>query len=235
MTETKQQRSDDFAVRCGLVSYLLGRGIPRNHIRHEITLDSSSSGGRADVVLLSDGCITGFEIKSGKDTLMRCDDQLLASELAFDRSVLVLDRRHAPWDENDRFVADAKIKLWPNTVIFHKGRIVSKYGKHPHYDWLSDPGFHEWHKSCRLSGRRMLSVLWANEITVISRGSLRHKGITVLSETLSIQDIRRGVVAALHTRQLNRWEATFWTRFDLLQPPPPPNTADNTAAPRSAP
>ena len=54
---------------------LLDAGVPRDAIRHEITLDSSSSDGRADMVVALDRCITGIEIKSGKDTLDRLDSQ----------------------------------------------------------------------------------------------------------------------------------------------------------------
>jgi hypothetical protein len=61
----------------------------------------------------------------------------------------------------------------------------------------------------------MLSLLWAQEISVVAKSSVRHKGIKSAAETMCIKDIRRGVVEQLRMRRLNKWEEAFWKKFDV--------------------
>jgi hypothetical protein len=85
-------KSHDFDIRAAIVRELMRHGILRHDIRHEITLDSNSSGGRADiVVILNDAVLAGIEIKSGAESLARCVQRLDAYARAFDAPVFVVD------------------------------------------------------------------------------------------------------------------------------------------------
>jgi hypothetical protein len=203
------KKSDDYDLRAVLVTALLDFGIERNSIRHEITLDTSSSGGRADLVLLQDHRITGYEVKSGKDNFDRCDEQRRAYAKCFDRSVLLADRKFAPISET--VWPDASHKaLWLNTLCYDDGKITDRYSSVP---CVIFPLF--FHDSVELSAHRMLSLLWAQEISVVAKSSVRHKGIKSAAETMCIKDIRRGVVEQLRMRRLNKWEEAFWKKFDV--------------------
>jgi hypothetical protein len=67
--------SKDFDVRSALVGQFLSEDVSRSHIRHEITLNSSSSAGRGDVVIIHNGKLKACEINSGADTLKSLDRQ----------------------------------------------------------------------------------------------------------------------------------------------------------------
>ena len=80
---SERRRSKDFDVRRAIVRRLLDAGIDRRDIRHELTLDTSSSGGRVDLVVLRDRRLIGIEIKSGGDKLDRLAGQLVAMRRVF--------------------------------------------------------------------------------------------------------------------------------------------------------
>jgi hypothetical protein len=218
----KTVKSDDYMVRSALVAHLMATGVHRASIRHEITLDTSSSGGRADVVVLHDGCISGLELKSARDTLDRCKQQIRAYEMAFDLSILVVDEKYGPRDANGFWNHERAGKLWHNFFVYKDGEIG---------DWFS--GAFEGIQSSRfstsryLSAQRMLSLLWASEIKSTFGASLRHKGIKAAAEAIAIREIRHGVVSALRSRQLNRWEEAFWRRYDA-------NRASRSRSPHDA-
>ncbi|MDE3023420.1 MAG: hypothetical protein KGI54_16490 [Pseudomonadota bacterium] len=201
--------SDDYEVRKATVECLINSGIPRVDIRHEITLDTSSSGGRADLVVLRDGCLCGLEIKSAKDTLDRCAIQKEAYQKAFDLSVLIVDEKWSPLNSEGFWDRERAQRLWHNHLVYTNGKIG---------DWF-DGAFHgisssRFSRSRQLSAERMLSLLWASEIKFTFGASARHKGIKAAAETIAIREIRQGVITALRKRELNRWEEAFWKRFD---------------------
>ncbi|MDE2342736.1 MAG: hypothetical protein KGL63_04985 [Betaproteobacteria bacterium] len=207
---TKTVKSDDYDLRRAIVSKLLAAGIPRSDIRHEITLDTASSGGRADIVLLRDGCLTGFELKSGKDNLDRCKEQKRAYKMAFDRQALLVDERHIKRDEHD--CIKNSDDLWFDFMIYREGEVYGKSGITPTCVWPN-----HFHRSHSLSADRMLSLLWAPEVCGYFNGSTRHKTIEAVAEQYSIKEIRKAVVASLRQRRLNRWEKAFWDRFDVVE------------------
>ena len=100
MARVKQYKTNDLDLRIAVVQQLLAEGLTRRDIRHELTLDSHSSGGRADIIVfgkddrLQKNFIGGIEIKSGRDVLDRCDDQGDSYGRAFDRMIYVIDKRH---------------------------------------------------------------------------------------------------------------------------------------------
>jgi hypothetical protein len=84
--------SDDHAVRSALLGALESR--PEEHPRRliqEFWIPVSHE--RADVVEVN-GLLTGFEIKSGRDSLARLPRQVAAFSAVFDHMSLVCDRRH---------------------------------------------------------------------------------------------------------------------------------------------
>lgn len=205
----KQGRTKDFDLRAHCVAALLGLGLPREAIRHEITFDTSSSGGRADIVVLREEALIGIEIKSGSDTLDRLALQGPAYRKRFDHTILVHDDRHtgalaemrcsclAGWELlTPDHVADSRIL---RATIFPRGYF---------------------HRSGDLSPARMLSLLWASEIRGLGQCNTRWAGIDHMSEVMPLRDIRKGVAGLLRTRSLNLWEDAFWCRFDALQQAP---------------
>lgn len=210
-------RSNDFMIRRELVRKLLETGIPRNHIRHETTLDSSSSDGRADLVVMRSERLIGVEIKSGVDTLARLAQQRPRYSARFDRIVLVCDAKHKPWDNGADYFG---WQGWECCTATFDGENVS-FGEN-YWNGLGaliSPQFREIERSDYLAPRAMLQMLWANEIATLckARGSeidTRSRGIPFLAESYSMKELRAGVSAALIARQLNRWEEKFWTQFD---------------------
>lgn len=209
--------SNDYDIRALVVRALLDGGIPRDSIRHEITLDSSSSDGRADMVLLFDDRLVGIEIKSGKDTLVRLAEQGPRYAARFDRLVLVADERHRaaiealPYGhfkrhENTLFAGrntDGTLTLLPDrwsagVPILAGGIGAAAYGRS--------------RKLCPFS---MLQLLWQKEVAAIVGGSItRHAGIDYCAEIMALRELRKCIAVQLRARQLNRWEEAFWTRFD---------------------
>jgi hypothetical protein len=199
------------------VSHLLEQGFPRGSIRHEIPMDTSSSGGRADIVLLAQERIIGLELKSGKDTLDRCDTQAHTYSMAFDSKILVADRRHLTRD-NINFKAPTG---WVNFICYSAAEgLTLDYGG-----------------ACQLlirasqfpsrstSAFRMASLLWQVEATNAAAKSSLHcstrtKAIRSLAEHVPLHALRKLVLAELRERPLNKWEIAFWTRFDGEPTPP---------------
>jgi hypothetical protein len=115
-------KTHDFEIRAAIVRELLRHGVPPRDMRHEITLDSNGSGGRADIVaMLSDTVLAGIEIKSASDNLAQCVEQLDAYERAFDAPLFVIEARLAQRLERPerervrRCPVSSSGDLWPAT------------------------------------------------------------------------------------------------------------------------
>lgn len=225
MRVIKPPKTCDMDLRMAVTAALLGAGVPRDAIRHEITLDSSSSDGRADMVVALDRRITGIELKSGKDTLDRLDSQRERYGARFDRLCLVLDARHEPPDYAVGYALGFDAVRVYDAGVIREGRHVIAYQSAP---WEPATGY-----DSRLLGARerqsphaMLSMLWADEALFIaadlvksgiippSGGGQRYRVIPHTAEHVSIAQLRPRVAAALRARRLNRWEAAFWQKFD---------------------
>lgn len=209
----KIEKSDDYTIRAACVTQLLARGFTRASIRHEITLDTSSSGGRADIVVLADAGIAGIEIKSGRDTLDRCETQARQYKRAFDRLLLVADRRHVPLGDYN-----ARPKHWGAVACYDAGALTDIHA-HINPIWpINAMG-----ASDDTSPFGMLSLLWANEacVAVASCGVLTKTRCIAIprgAEHMSLKEIRAQVVKLLRARHLNRWEEAFWRKFDAATP-----------------
>lgn len=211
-------KSNDVDVRLAITRKLLAEGITRRDIRHEITLDTSSSGGRADVVVLHDNAILGIEIKSGKDCLDRADAQLGAYDLAFDTSMLIVDTVHLDVLDKGTFP-----NSYRHLLYCHEAKqIVQRY-------WdLKQPKFLPTTIIARRIGfnsnqtcvARMGSLLWAEEVSAVTgrmrgiKSNTRCAGLEWIRENAALKQLRPLVVGALRQRVLNSWEKAFWLRFD---------------------
>jgi hypothetical protein len=191
---------------------LLEEGVPRRDIRHEITLDSSSSGGRVDMAVLRDSWIVGIEIKSGADKLDRLRDQCKAMRRAFDYVRIVIDTRLAP---------KAEASLWATyPTWYHHGAagFVSRYQG----GWIDQPrpslsGADSWYESRRTTTPDMAALLWKEEACPISSSKTRTAALGWIRENMALKDLRPRIIDALRTRGPNRWEEAFWRDFDALE------------------
>lgn len=227
MRVIKPPKTCDMDLRMAVTAALLGAGVPREAIRHEITLDSSSSDGRADMVVALDRCLTGIEIKSGKDRLDRLDSQRDRYGARFDRLCLVIDAKHEPDDEGALYglkfgscrVFDGGALRKPKLTSW--GSFVPPW-EPAGWDDLRRAGW----AGERQSPHAMLSMLWADEALSIAAdlvkagsipaagGGQRYRVIPHTAEHASIAQLRPRIAAALRARRLNRWEAAFWQKFD---------------------
>lgn len=227
------RRTNDLDLRVLVVDALLSHGVPRDAIRHEITLDSASSDGRADIVVALDREIIGIEIKSGKDKLDRLETQREQYGCRFDKMCAVIDARHVPtglerwqvsnWFHKLRFGAVAVAHRNESGALYLETERTSSYGVpwEPRLVWERDCG-----ATARQSPHAMLSMLWAGEASSIAAklvqaghirpfaGDQRYRVIPHLAEHTSIALLRPLIAETLRARQLNKWEERFWADFD---------------------
>lgn len=201
-------RTKDFDLRAALVRRLIAGGITRRNIRHELTLDTASSGGRADVVVIHDTHLTGIEIKSGADTLERLPEQIDCYLRSFDSMGLFVDERHRAGTAR---MHRARIGYFCPTNDVLEERYSSLLDIALHRDAWGHPPY----GSPYTAPAMMARLLWADEVIgVAGRGKTREAAMRIIREECSLKHVRAGVVAALRGRCLNRWEESFWKRFD---------------------
>jgi hypothetical protein len=199
--------SRDFDLRSCLVRQLLSAGVGRRDIRHELPLDTGSSGGRANVVVLQTHALHGYELKSGQDTLTRLPQQIRRYGQSFDHVHIVADERH--------LVAINGDDSWRTVTYRHERRCLSRL-------LSSNP------VECVLMARRswttapcfMARLLWRDEAVRIGKilgvdKKTREGIIDWIAENACLRELRPLVVAELRTRELSAWESGFWQRFDL--------------------
>lgn len=238
---TKQPRTNDFDLRILVTRALLNHGIPREAIRHEITLDTSSSDGRADMVVALDRELIGIEIKSGKDKLDRLQTQRDQYRRRFDRMCLVLDARHLPKDEviresrgggswsEYRTLSQFMHRLnFGGIAIAKDGSLDGTLHSYDDLPWGPKSGWRRrYGPDDKQAPGAMLSMLWASEVSLIAArlvtaghvpagasGGTRCRLIPHLAEHAPIAKLRPLIAEMLRTRQLNRWEESFWAKFD---------------------
>ena len=211
---TKRKGTKDYDLRAALVRVLLNAGVPRSDIRHEVTLDSASSDGRADMVVVRPNTLIGLEIKSCVDKLDRLETQTGRYSSRFDFIGLVYSNRHSAAVEKMRWKGWLTIeaKIGEDMSIDFAGGF---YG--PQWIWLEDElrGYHR----RNVSPACMLEMLDRSCVLDVARklgyaGSTRSGAIPMLAEHHSIRQIRAEVAWMLQHRGLNRWEEAFWARFD---------------------
>ncbi len=209
-------KSDEYDIRSSVVKALLSEGIERENIRIEIPLDTASSNGRADIVVLLEKAIGCIELKSGKDKFKSEDvrQQCERYNRAFDYCGIIVDLSHKKITEYDCGGGYTSTRdNWSGvdasychetkqvTAKWRNGQIVENV-----FDYPS-------HKTCVYD---MLSILWSSEVGKIigkAKGN-KSKFISVWREEKSLSEIRPLVIAALRERPFNCWEQKFWLRFD---------------------
>jgi hypothetical protein len=207
-----EPKTKDYDVRAALVSALLTSGAARNDIRHELTLDTYSSGGRADVVLLGDTRIIGFELKSGSDVLDRCEAQCAAMDRAFDAYMVIAD------------IAVAKqrpTRAGNHWVYFRDGSFTQHPEEHGYradcwgafdMNWLG-----AWIGTFASRGTApmwMASTLWANEVCPLTGSRRRYAALEAIRENFTLAEVRRHTVKQLRARAPGKWDVAFWARYD---------------------
>lgn len=209
---SRAAKSKDYDIRAAVVEGLLGAGVARPSIRHEITMDTSSSGGRADIVLLHGGRLWGIEVKSECDTLGRLEAQIERYRAAFDHVRIVADPRH-----NEALPYVTGTMLWSAADGFH-----TAWARRMDMDvsvggWLLDTRYPE---SPVHTG--MMRLLWRDEAIQVAAAlggphgsrTSRETAIDWLRENARLRELRPLVCKALRLRPQNRWEAAFWARFN---------------------
>lgn len=231
----KIYKTNDFDVRAAVVRRLLSEGVARRDIRHELTLNTSSSGGRADIVVLFDNALYGVEVKSGRDVLDRCLDQFETYSKAFDAMIFCVDKKHLQtiedtkkyhWrisyrtryychDLGDFFHAEtARIneRQENGRLTWDLGRGIGKSPIFRMLDWA--------HKCSQTSTCAMSRLLWRDEANaIIKRMGMAGKGtrcgaIDYFSEHCSLANLRPLIIEQLRNRTLSEWEINFWKKVD---------------------
>jgi hypothetical protein len=208
--------SDEFDIRAAVVGLLLASGIKREEIRIEIPLDTASSAGRADIVLLRPKELVCIELKSGKDKYDQADlrEQTRHYRRVFDVVSVVIDKVHFRereengigrhnWDrvnaaychETKAFIDDYQYKS--KRVIEHHAHILD----YPAPSSVTSPN-------------DMLHILWADECKTLTGYRQKSLFIRHARENLCLREVRDIVLKALSRRPLNKWEEKFWDRFD---------------------
>lgn len=225
----RSKKTNDIDLRLLVTRALLTHGTPREAIRHEITLESSSSDGRADMVVALDRGLIGIEIKSGKDTLDRLDSQRERYGRRFDRLCLVIDARHLPADDADSHEAYVIVSRlnFGSVAVVRDGVLGTAPGNYRDLPWGQRCYWDQrYGPSDTQAPTAMLSMLWASEVVDIAArlvwankipaagGSQRCRLIPHLAEHAPIALLRPAIAQALRDRPLNRWEEAFWHEFD---------------------
>ena len=215
--------STDYDIRAAIVREMLRDGVPRCDIRHEITLDTSSSGGRADVMLLRDNALIGVEVKSGRDKLDRLHGQVEAMKRAFDYVVALVDASHASDKHKVAYesIGCTDVKLW------HQERgFLFTWGEPMERQWLRFWETLERHNKSRETGVVGVSrLLWKSEADYVTAAlklpkQTRERSLRLFQERIALSQLRPLVIAQLRLRPLNKWEDAFWARFDATEAMP---------------
>lgn len=213
-------RTNEYGIRKSAITRLLSEGISRGDIRLEITLDTSSSGGRADIVLLRDNAICGVELKSCLDKTDRAEQQIKSYGFCFDHSFLLSSSRHGEWLKSSSLRYTNRLGLYcPESRLF-----TDLYG-HPYDDNRAITSFPALttrisrYKNHETNTAMMARLLWRSEATEIARQAglryaTRHCALNDIQEHMALKDLRPHVIAALRERPLNNWETAFWQQFD---------------------
>lgn len=82
--------SNDPEIRNALLHFISRN--KQGDVFHELTIAGGHA--RADVVTINNSAITGYEIKSARDSFTRLENQIHYYSLSCDHTYLVIDRRH---------------------------------------------------------------------------------------------------------------------------------------------
>jgi hypothetical protein len=204
--------SKDYDVREALVRQFISEGVPRSHLRHEITLGTSSSEGRTDLVVIHDNRLKSCEIKSGADTLKNLEKQDLFSSLAFDATARILDKRH--FGDKQPTVRAVYCHDTKRFVAYWRGEYIPIEDSH----WRDDRKLVTsiFSESPRTNIVSMANLLWRDELLEIcgAHHKTRWACQCWLKEYGRLSEFRKHAIERLIARPLSKWEEAFWKRFD---------------------
>lgn len=209
-------KSNEYDIRAAVVTALIKEGIPVEHIRIEIPLDTASYSGRADIVLLVDDRIGCIELKSGKDKYNRVDlkAQTNRYKRAFDYCISVVDDAHKKDEATCKWTADR----WMTTSFSGVDISYNHADQAFDFDWkgvsfLTHIAHSTSPKTCVYD---MLNILWASDVKEIvgKKSVTKCKTVSEWRQTKCLNDVRPLVHNALTNRPLNRWEEKFWQEYN---------------------
>lgn len=179
---------DDKAIRCRLKNWLMA-----NHpdeadllIADEVALAQQRV--RADVVMVN-GCLHGFEIKSAKDTLNRLREQAYWYSTIFDRVSLVSVPGHVE-------AALAIVPAWWEVLLVDDGGTAFSVLREGQVNPTQDPS-------------ELARLLWSEEAARLlerhglmkgMRGKPRYRLHEFIAERIELQELRAYVIACLKSR-----------------------------------
>lgn len=207
-------KSNEFDIRACTISGLLKSGIERRDIRIEIPLDTNSSNGRADIVVLLGKKIGCIELKSGKDKF--CKDAIRMQtdvyKRCFDYCAIIVDKTHKRETVEECSWGKRSVSNWIDVTAeyCHDTRTIvedcGRYGLRelPH---LAQRLFQ--HMSSRTCVYDMLNILWKSDLP-----GTKYATINKWREEKNLLQAREIVLEALRGRPLNKWEEKFWAAYD---------------------
>jgi len=236
----REARSVEYDIRACAVRCLMRLGADRKDIRIEIPLDTASSNGRADIVLLRPNGLFCVELKSGRDTFETdaLKTQLDVYRRCFDAVALIADKVHRKTvqHKSERHYHTWETDNWNDVhaTYCHDTRSIGDFiaprgeGKSVH-PLLSLQHLFRWSaESCKTCVYDMLGILWADEIRAHCGSRTSKSGfISEARQSLCLNEARKIVCKSLRDRPLNAWEEKFWSRFNseeniALDRPKPP-------------
>ena len=207
-------KSNEYDIRVAVVKTLINEGVAIKDIRIEIPLDTASSNGRADIVLLINNKVGCIELKSGKDKYNEQDLRIQTDRYkrAFDYCIAVVDDIHKQEKiikkdfsnhlETNWRAVDVSYNHQTNEFNFgYLENFLQRIHQHPSYT------------TCAYD---MLNILWASDIKEITgkKSATKCKIVNEWRQSRCLNDVRPLVRQALVERPLNKWEESFWEKYN---------------------
>lgn len=216
-------KSNEHDLRMCIVHALINSGVNRDDIRLEIPLDTASSEGRADIVVLSKDSLVCIELKSGKDKWCGVNivHQCEQYRRAFDSVAVIVDHSHRKNIKHtdprgNPFLDDNWRRV--DFTYYHDLKMI---GNDVHGVPKEDPFFFQKviNRRTRKTGvYEMARILWRSEIqSTFGTKKGKSEYVQILREEATLKSVREAVIACLRTRPLNQWEFSFWGKFDACE------------------
>ena len=156
---------------------------------------------RADAILVQENKITGFEIKSDKDNLLRLEDQMKDYTRFCDECYIVTGDKHL--EEIPLVVPEfyGIIRIYLDEDDKVKLEVIREAGKDPN-------------ESKRRKIKHQMSLLWRDEITRIAKANKikpisnksKPKIAMMLADNMEYDELRRAVCEELMERDYSLYE-----------------------------
>jgi hypothetical protein len=207
-------KSNEYDIRAAVVKTLIAEGIKVEDIRIEIPLDTASSNGRADIILLVNNKVGCIELKSGKDQYNEKDLSIQTDRYkrAFDYCITIVDDVHKREKVVKKDGGEWMVSNWRGVDVSynHQGQSLDFGYKGEFWTIMK---YSESYRTCVYD---MLNVLWASDVKEIvgKKSATKCKIVNEWRHTKCLNDVRPLVHKALMKRPLNRWELKFWQEYN---------------------